>query len=78
MENIPTQIWERNTLWHKKATKGVGIMVGFAFLLLFFALHLTFSFLFIVVFMRSLNHLTEVSGRPDGMQGTSHAPQSVP
>lgn len=64
MENIPPQIWERRTLWHTKMTRGAGIMVGFAFLLLFFALHLTFSFLFIVVFMRSLNHLTEVKWPP--------------
>lgn len=69
LEHTPTQVWMRKTLFHDKLSTGPthkplpAFIAGFALLIAVFLIHLTFSSVFVVVFMRSLHHLTQVRYR---------------
>jgi hypothetical protein len=64
LTHAPTQVWERRSLWHTKLSKGAGkrfFYLAFFWLVFVFFLHLSLSLLFVVVFMRSVNHLSQAS-----------------
>ncbi len=65
VQHIPTQVWMRGSAFHTKlmhtAPRRIEFVAAFVWLLIVFFLHIGFSLLFIVVFMRSLNHLVEAS-----------------
>jgi len=61
VQHIPTQVWMRESAFHTKLIHKSEFVAAIVCLLIVVFLHIGFSLLFIVVLMRSLNHLVEAS-----------------